>query len=436
MAETQIYHPAVLGFIASRAAGGVEKRERISQTHPKDPVLAKWFGVQNATEAGVYVDEAKALAISTVYACVKVLSESIAILPFQLRRGDEEESVVARDYYLFNLLRKRPNKWQTPIEYLQMLAAHVVLRGAAYSRILSGASGRIEQLIPLHPDRVTPFMAPDGTRCYTYLPPSGAKQILLQDEVFYIPGLTDDGVRPLSVIAYAKETIGLAYATQQYGARYFKNNASPGGIMQHPGKMGDDAYSRLKSDWEARHQGSANAHRIAILEEGMTYASIGMTAQDAQFVESRKISPIEICQYFGVPPHLVQILDRSTNNNIEQQSLDFILHCLLPWLTKFEQAADRDLLQTKSEQNNMFYKFCLEEMLKGDTATRTAYYSGGLQNGWLSRNEVRLAEGRKPFPGGDEYMIQMNMGQGGADKDRKSEKKPVVKKDEEEETEK
>ena len=155
---------------------------------------------------------------------------------------------------------------------------------------------------------------------------------------------------------------------------------------------------------------------VAILEEGMTWESLGMTAQDAQFVESRKISPVEICQFFRMPPHKVQILDRSTNNNIEQQSLDFLGDTLLPWLVKFEQSANRDLLQTKAEQAGMFFKFDVSELLRADIKTRFASYGIGLQNGFMNRNEVRQKEGWAPFPGGDEYLIQMNMGQGGANK--------------------
>lgn len=409
-----VFHPAVASMVAERSG---ELRARFSEADPKDAVVAKWFRGGSSTEAGVYIGEEEALRVSTVYACVKVLSESVAVLPLLLRKDDgDQSSDEAKDYYLNALLKRRPNKWQTPIEFKQMIAAHVILRGAAYSRIVTGKNGKIEQLIPLNPDRTTPFMAPDGTRCFSFQPQTGGKQILLQDEVFYIPGMTHDGVKPCSVIGYAKETIGLAYATQQYGARFFKNNASPGGVIRHPGKMGDVTYQRIKEGWEARHQGGQNAHKVAILEEGMEWTSLGMTASDAQFVESRKVSPIEICQYFRMPPHKVQLLERSTNNNIENQSIAFVTDSLMPWLVKFEESANRDLLQLPSEQS-YFYKFNVDEMLRGDISTRYTSYGTGLQNGFLSRNEVRQKEGMQPFDGGDEYLIQLNMG--GADKNPK-----------------
>jgi len=227
--------------------------------------------------------------------------------------------------------------------------------------------------------------------------------------VLHIPGLGFDGLVGYSPIAMAKNAIGMALATEEYGARFFANGANPGGVLEHPGVIKD--VQRVKDSWNAAYQGSGNAHRVAVLEEGMKFQAIGIPPEQAQFLETRKFQIDEIARIFRVPPHMVGDLEKSSFSNIEQQSLEFVKYTLDPWVVRWEQSLCQALL-LPSEKNDLFIRFNLDGLLRGDYASRMTGYATGRQNGWLSANDIRELEDMNRIPaseGGDLYLINGNM---------------------------
>lgn len=381
--------------------------------HPRDPGLVALFGGGTATAAGITVTVESAMRITAVMACVRVLSETLASLPLKTYRvrsdGGKEPD---RTHPLWALLHDQPNRWQTSFELREMLVGHVALRGNAYAQIVSTGGRGVAELIPLHPDRVRPFFAPDGTRAYEYRPDVGPRRILLQEEVLHIPGLGFDGLQGLDPIMYAREALGLSIATEAFGARFFANDARPGVYLQHPTLVSEAAATRLKESWEKRHRGSDNAHRVAVLEEGMTVSAIGVDPDHAQFLETRKFQIAEIARMFRIPPHMIGDLEKATFSNIEQQSLEFVTHTIRPWAVRIEQSIRRDLL-TESEKRTHVVEFDVNGLLRGDIKSRYEAFATGRNWGWLSVNDIRRLENLNPIDKGDIYLQPLNMVEAG-----------------------
>jgi HK97 family phage portal protein len=371
---------------------------------------------QNQTGAGVaqsgaLVTADTALRVSAVYACVRIIAQSVAVLPLLLYRlnQDDETRTKATDHALFHLLSRAPNPWQTAIEFRMMMQYHLTLRGNAYALILSAPNGDVIALKPLHPDRVRVFRLPGGLLRYEVRDPvTGATQSFLQDEIMHLRGISSDGILGLSPIAIAREGIGGAIATQDYANRLFQNDARPGGVLTVPGKLSDAAAKRLKEDWQQKFSGQ-NSHKTAILEKGSTWNATAMTPEDAQFILTRNFQTLDICRIFGVPPHMVGELDRTTHANIENQGIEYVTHTLMPWLVTWEQAISRDLLAGQ-EADTLEATFQVDALLRGDTPSRYAAYAVGRQWGWLNPNEIRNKEGMDPMSdGGDVYLRPINM---------------------------
>ncbi|MEA5097870.1 MAG: phage portal protein [Burkholderiaceae bacterium] len=270
---------------------------------------------------------------------------------------------------------------------------------------------------PLLPNKMDVSRAPNGELRYTYyrdvdesgLRPKGGYVTLRKDEVLHIPGLGFDGLIGYSPIAMAKNAIGMALATEEYGASFFANGANPGGVLEHPGVIKD--VQRVKDSWNAAYQGSGNAHRVAVLEEGMKFQAIGIPPEQAQFLETRKFQINEIARIFRVPPHMVGDLEKSSFSNIEQQSLEFVKFTLDPWVVRWEQALSQALL-LPSEKSDVFIRFNLDGLLRGDYASRMTGYATGRQNGWLSANDIRELEDMNRIPaseGGDLFLVNGSM---------------------------
>lgn len=373
---------------------------------PRDPVVAEWLGLGYQTTSGANVTPDTALQVAAVYACVNKISNTVGQTPLLLyrRRSDGGKDRDDKNA-LYGLLHSRPNRWQTPFEFKQMMTAHAVLRGNAYARIVSTAQSSASELVPLHPDRVLPFWAPNGERAYRYTPPEGSEEILLQSEMLHNHGLSFDGLKGISPIQLCRETVGLAMATEEHGARLFANGAQVGMALKHPGTLKGDAAEHLRKQFEKRYAGLGNAHKTLVLEEGMTVEKLGLTAEDAQFLETRKFQIAEIARIFDIPLHMIGDLDRSTNNNIEQQSLEFVVYSMGPWFCRFEQCLNRDLIY----QKDRYFEFLVDGLLRGDIKSRYAAYAVGRQWGWLSVNDVRAMENMNPVDGGDQYMTPLNM---------------------------
>lgn len=368
--------------------------------------------------AGQAVNERSAMQMSAVYACVRILAESIASLPLHFYQyndaGGKEKAV---NHPLYWLLHDEPNPEMSSFSFRETLMTHLLLWGNAYAQIIRNGRGEVIALYPLMPDRMTVDRDARGRIYYEYTRSDsdantlGKKSsvILSPEDVFHIPGLGFDGLVGYSPIAMAKQAIGMGLACDEYGAAFYQNGAQPGGVLEHPNVVKDP--KRVRESWNAIYQGSRNAHRIAVLEEGMTYKPITISPEQAQFLETRKFQIDEIARIFRVPPHMIGDLEKSSFSNIEQQSLEFVKYTLAPWISRWEQAIQRSLL-LMSERSRYFARFNVEGLLRGDYQSRMNGYAVARQNGWMSANDIRELESLDRIPaeqGGDLYLINGNM---------------------------
>jgi HK97 family phage portal protein len=369
-----------------------------------------WFepvGLRSLT--GQRVTPAAALTLPTVFACVRVLAESFSVMPFVLyRQGSPRTKVVA--HWLHRLFTRSPNRYQTPFEWRLMLMGHLALRGNAYCQITANGRGEITELLPLHPDRMQIELLPDGNYRYKYNALDGQTIRYARQDVWHLRGLSSDGVVGMSPIDLAREAIGEGLAMQSYSARFFANDTRPGGWVEYPGSFADKAARQVfKESWQESY-GGPNVRKVAVLEKGMKYHELALNNSDAQFIEARGYKVPEICRLFRVPPHKVADLSRATFSNIESQSIEFWTDTMLPWAECWESSIECFLL---GEDTDLEVEFDMRRLMRGDSASRTAYYQGGIQSGWLTRNEAREAEGYDPLDGLDEPLTPLNMVEGG-----------------------
>ncbi len=315
------------------------------------------------------------------------------------------------------MLHNQPNRWQTSFEWREMMAGHYALRNRAYSEIISTNGQGISELIPLHPDRVRPFRAPDGKLAFDYSPLQGPSRVILQSEMHWLHGsaLGQDGVTPLGPIASCREAIGLALAAEEHTARLFGNGTRLGGILKMPAgrKLADDvARERLLKSWKEAQSGLRNVGKTALLEDGLEWEELGMTSEDAQLAELRKLQNAEICRIWGVPLHMVGDLDRSTNNNIEHQGMEWTTNTIRPGAVQWEQAMQRDLFYGSSATTHCA-EFNLDDLQRGDLVSRYRAYAVGRQWGWLSVNDIKRKEKENPVANGDVYLTPLNMTEAG-----------------------
>lgn len=388
----------------------VNGARKVDPKHPRDPGLAGLFGFGARTKSGLSITSDNATEVAAVMACVKVIVETLSSVPLVLYEikdnGSKSQAIKSP---LYNILRWQPNRWQTAVDFFEMTAGHVALRGNAYAEILTNNANQVTDLVPLHPDRVTPFFAPDGRRAYEYQDKDKERRVILQDEMLHIALMSFDGLKGMNPIQQSRETIGTAKAAQIYGARFFSNDSRPAGYLKHPATLSQEAQERLINSWESRHRGVDNAHRPAILEEGMEWESVGIAPEDAQYLDTRKFEKTEIASIFRVPPHMIADLERATFSNIEQQSLNFIYYTMLPWFNRIQQAVRRDLI-SPANKTRLYAKFNPETLLRGDQKTRYDSYAQGRSWGWLSANDVREMEDMDPLPDaiGNTYLQPSN----------------------------
>lgn len=381
----------------------------------RDPVIAEWLGSANSA-AGVEVTALRATSIMAVYAAVRLICETLAALPLVVLKQEGQKRERARSHPLYSLLAEQPNQWQTSLEWREMVQAHILLRGVGYNVITESRGGYPIALTPLHPDRVTPrheALVPGGQkiRYYSFQPDTGPAVPYFEHELFIVRGLSIfDMLRAVDPIANARDALGSAIAAEQHGARFLANNVQPGGVFEHPGKLKEEAYKRVKADLEGKKAGTAHAGKTLILEDGMKWHQLGMTNKDAQFLELRKFSVSEVARMFKVPPHMLADLDRATFSNIEHQAIEFVVHTMLPWFVRWEQRISMSLLGP-TERLTLYPKFIAAGLLRGDMPSRYAAYAIGRQWGWLSANDVRELEDMNPLPGdqGDIYITPLNM---------------------------
>ena len=367
--------------------------------------------------SGKNVNERSAMQMTAVYACVRILSESIAGLPVHLYKyredGSKEKAV---DHPLYRILHDEPNPEMTSFVFRETLMTHLLLWGNAYAQIIRNGKGQVLGLYPLIPNRMTVDRDEKGHLYYSYLvsdsdaPTMKSGTVILKPtDVLHIPGLGFDGLVGYSPIAMAKNAIGLAIAAEEYGSKFYANGAAPSGVLEHPNVLKDPA--KVRDSWNAAFGGSSNAHRVAVLEEGMKYTPISISPNEAQFLETRKFQIDEIARIFRVTPHMVGDLEKSSFSNIEQQSLEFVKYTLNPWVCRWEQALQRALLDD-DEKGKYFFRFNVEGLMRGDYQSRMNGYATARQNGWMSANDIRELENLDRIPaelGGDLYLVNGNM---------------------------
>ena len=398
-----------MGFSKPRDAPGENLPEVTDSVRDSGQVFS--FGTANSGEK---VDEQSAMQISTVYACVRLLAETVAALPLHLYRytdgGKGKES--AFDHPLYRILYRQPNDEMSSFIWRETMMTHLLLWGNAYSQIIRDGRNNVLGLYPLLPENVEVDRDEQGQLYYIYhaytdeVPGEQNQDIYFRkDEILHIPGLGFNGLVGFSPIAMMKNSLGTTLAVEKYGASFFKNGAQPSGVLEHPGVLKDP--QKIRDNWTAVYGGANNAHRVAVLEEGMAYKAISLPPEDSQFLSTRQFGVEEICRIFRVPPHMVQSLEHATFSNIEHQSIDFVVHTLTPWLVRFEQAIIKDLL-LEEEQDVLFPKFNVDGLLRGDYQSRMNGYATGISNGFLRPNDIHRLENMDLIPaeeGGDDYYL-------------------------------
>lgn len=368
-----------------------------------------WYGPY---VSGAMVDATPetATAVAAVFACVRLISESMAQLPLHLMRDDGKIRQRATDDPLYSILHDQPNDRQSSFEWRQTMQAHLTLRGNAYSLIVLGGSGQVEQLVPLHPDRMTVFRLDQQSASrpgqyrlgFLYRDLNNVQYRLTQDEVFYLRGISYDGISGVSPITACRRAIELSMQAEYHGLMWWKNAAKPGGVLKHQGTLDDEAYLRLKKSWREAHT-AQDLYTVAILEDGTDFQPIGISNQDSEWLENRRFQLTEICRIFMVPPHMIAsaIEHGNTYANVEQSSLNFVKWTVKPLVDLWEQSLRMQLIDDKQ----LYPQFNMEGLLRADTKTRADVYTAMFGMGVYSRNEIRALENLDPIPGGDRRFI-------------------------------
>jgi HK97 family phage portal protein len=365
-------------------------------------------GAPNA--AREIVNAQTALKISTYWACVSLIADSVAMLPkFVYRRRADGGRERADNHPLFDILHTQPNTDQTSFEFFEMLTGHALRRGNAYARIVPGPRGPADQLLPLHPDKVRIEILPNGKSRYMIRQRTGQEDPFNDEDILHLKGLSDDGVRGLDNVALESESLGLSLASQKYSSRFYGNDSSPGGVLKSKGKLSPEAQTRLKASWQEAHTGS-NQHRVAVLEEGLEWQGVSFNARESQFIEREEFQAEDICRWKRVPPHMVGLTSKATTwgSGIEQMSIGFVTYTLMPWLVRWQQAISRDLIIAPQVY---FVEFVVDGLLRGDALSRYNVYNIGRNMGVLSANDIRRLENMNPREdgGGDAYLTPLNM---------------------------
>jgi HK97 family phage portal protein len=362
------------------------------------------------TSSGIRVNADTSMACSAYTACIRVISDSVSSLPLHLyeRMANGGKRKVPQ-HPLYRLLHLQPNPWQTAQEFRDWMTGLYLHYGASYAEIRSGTRGPVSELWPLHPSRMEVERLENGRLRYLYREPDGRQTIYRQEQIFALRFTTDDGIHPIPTYRLFANVIGLSQALEAHAATFFGNNARPGVILESQNPIPNEAAERLREHWERIHRGPDKAHRTCILPAGVSAKELASSNEAAQMLESRAFAVTECARIFRVPPHMIQDLSRSSFNNIETQSVEFVQHCLLSHLKRWESAISRDLL-AEGEDERYFAEHSVSGMLRGDHASRAAYFVSALQNGWMSVNDIRELENLNPLgPEGDKHFIQLNM---------------------------
>ncbi|MFK5976899.1 MAG: phage portal protein [Sulfurovum sp.] len=381
-------------------------------------MLSGLFG--GKSKAGVDVTLTTASTHTTVMSCYRVLSESVASMPIHLMKRKKKKGIYhkSKDYEhpLYRILNLQPNKEMTQFNWIEAMMYNLVSRGNAYSQIIRNKRGDVVAFYPLLSDNMEKVRTKSGKLAYIYHSHKVGKVWLDKREVLSVVGMSLDGVNGLSPIAYSANSIGLSMALEEFGSNFFANGANPGAVYEIPTSLSKIAFERLRTSLKEKYESLKNSGKPMLLEEGLTFKSIGISNNDSQFLETRKFQKSEIASIFRIPPHMINDLEKATFTNIEHQYLAFSTDALMPYVHRFEQALNIALFE---DDNKHYISFNMDAMLRGDTKSRYEANGKAVRDGWLTRNEVRKQEGLNPIKGLDTPIMQLNMGKG----DEKDEQK-------------
>lgn len=389
---------------------------RASLENPATPLsdpdawLIDLFG--GPTMTGVNVSEDSALSFSAVWACIRIISETLAMLPLHLYRrvpdGRRYRRELVSDHPGYRLVQIAPNDEMTPMVFRETVQAHLLGYGNGYALIRRRNDMTPIALDPLLPDRTRPARVPSGRLAYKTRQDDGTEKVLRADQVLHIPGLSFDGLVGMSPLRKHRESIGLGLAAQEFAARLFGDGTNLSGVLEHPNTLREGQAEKLAEQWRKFRAGLKNAHGVAVLEGGMKYNPIGIPPEDAQMLETRKFQITDIARIYRVPPHMLADLERATFSNIEHLSIEFVKYTMMPWLVRWEQELNRKLLR-EDEKDTHYFKFNVNGLLRGDVKSRYEAYHIAWGDGWLSQNDIREFEDMDPIEDGDDYYVPLNM---------------------------
>jgi HK97 family phage portal protein len=363
---------------------------------------ASWMFDGSASKTGIAITEESAMRLSAVFGAVRVISETIASLPWMVKQ-DFEGSTRNAAAHPINKLIHSPNGMMTDFNFRESCQAHLCLHGNAYIAIKRNEAGQPVSLIPVHPDRVKVKVYKDE-KFYTI---DDGKETFDDTEMIHIVGLSFDGIVGKSVIEAARESIGLGLAADQFGGAFFGNGANVNTVLTHPGRLSDEAYKRLMASWQRRYAGLDNAHKTAILEEGMNLQKVSISPSESQFLETRQFGVVDIARFFRIPlAYLGSLENSSTRANIEEQGIQFQRNTILPWVKRWEAEFNRKLFPNGEDY---YIRFNMDGLLRGDISSRYSSYATARQWGWLSVNDIRKFEGLDNIDNGDTYLQPLNM---------------------------
>ena len=375
-------------------------------------LLSVFGGGESAS--GEIVTADSAMRSSAVYACVGLIAESVAMLPLKVyrRRADGGRNE-ARDHWLWGLMNSAPNDWMTPFELREFLLQHLALRGNAYCYKVRDRSGRVRELLPIHPSLCTPKQDSKWAVTYAIQFPDGTSQTVAKEHVWHLRYRTLNGFEGVSPIAYHRDTIGMSIDALKHGARQMRNGARPSGVLTYPGALKKEQIDRLRESWE-EHYGGKNAGKTAVLEGGAKFEAVSITNEDLQYLQTREFQVEDIARIYRVPLHMIQNTSKSTSwgSGIESMGIGFVQYTLLPWLRRIEGTVQRDFVPP-NERADVYAEFSVNALMRGDVKSRYASYKIGIDEGFLSPNEVRMLENMNPREGGDIYLTPLNMRVGG-----------------------
>lgn len=397
-----------LGAIAGALMG--ERRAVVDL----DALLAKYFGLES--KSGVSVTVERALEVTTVFACIRVIAEGNAQIPCKLYREDatSDSRAPARDHPLYHLLHRRPNPWQTSFAFRETLTAHAALAGGGFA-YKNMVRGRLVELIPIMPSNMR-VRRVGYEPVYDIVHPTDGTILggLTRRQVFHLPGPSWDGSVGLDVLRLLKEAIGLAIALEENHSRLHRNGSQVGGVLTTDQSIDEKDVIRIRELWTARQSGAGNAFKTAVLDKGFKWLPIGMSGVDSEHVRTREHQIMEICRALRVFPQMIGFADKTaTYASAEQFFINHVVHCLGPWIDRWQQELENQLLTDEEQRQGFFFRLDPTALLRGDSRARAELYKSGILTGWMTRNEARRLEDLDPLEGLDEPLVPLNMGIGG-----------------------